>query len=469
MYRKIESTDSQCSVDLTRCKPSNVAPKICQITKLRALVVYLQIVFTHAYNQYVQKFLYPVANRMTIPAEKIESLGELVKQKGFSEGTFKRVHHIPGTNYVVQIFKDISDGTFDARIKEVKNERYNQTLKDYVFAPRSQITGEQKYKLILDMVKGIKALHDAGFAHRDLSEVNMMVNVTSEKLADGSKKPELVVIDFGKAEFINHDDVLALSAGESTSDKLEILPYIKTVPDHGYKLYRSAATLPRTRNDHAVLRYPIDPCAEDVYAVGVLAWRIFSGQAPWGGILDTDLKELGEIVSDPIKIKFHIERNVDGKKSRELLLKCITATSEERSTAENLLDWFLQSKDELVSEWSTSKRRKKIIQKPKVAASSGKRRKVNTRELRDHLLTNTLAAGDNTSKIIFVKISINGRFHGQNVIELPNGSNTTRKSLTTNNFQNEVFAFVGVEPTGTMSIKHKNYYINTKREEITKT
>ncbi|GBC09646.1 hypothetical protein RclHR1_09000003 [Rhizophagus clarus] len=342
---------------------------------------------------------------MTIPAEKIESLGELVKQKGFSEGTFKRVHHIPGTNYVVQIFKDISDGTFDARIKEVvcylktkgtpntcqirsvytdenndivglSMKRYNQTLKDYVFAPRSQITGEQKYKLILDMVKGIKALHDAGFAHRDLSEVNMMVNVTSEKLADGSKKPELVVIDFGKAEFINHDDVLALSAGESTSDKLEILPYIKTVPDHGYKLYRSAATLPRTRNDHAVLRYPIDPCAEDVYAVGVLAWRIFSGQAPWGGILDTDLKELGEIVSDPIKIKFHIERNVDGKKSRELLLKCITATSEERSTAENLLDWFLQSKDELVSEWSTSKRRKKIIQKPKVAASSGKRRKV---------------------------------------------------------------------------------------------
>ncbi|RIA99171.1 kinase-like domain-containing protein [Glomus cerebriforme] len=235
-------------------------------------------------------------------------------------------------------------------------ERYSYTLKEYAFNTRSPITGEQKYRLIHDMIKGIKALHDAGFAHRDLSEVNMMVNNTTEMLPDGSIKPELVVIDFGKAEFINRDDVLAWSVGEVTNDKLEYLPWIKTVPDHGYKLYRSAATLPRTKNDHAILQYPIDPCSEDVYAVGVLAWRIFSGQAPWGGILDTDLKNLREIVTDPIKIKFHIEKNVNGAKSRELLLKCITAPSQERSTARELLDWLIISKDELISEWATSGR-----------------------------------------------------------------------------------------------------------------
>ena len=61
-------------------------------------------------------------------------------------------------------------------------------------------------------------------------------------------------------------------------------------------------------------------------------------------------------MTDPIKIKFHIEKNVNGKKSRELLLKCITATPQERSTARELIDWLLQAKDELVSEWATSGR-----------------------------------------------------------------------------------------------------------------
>jgi hypothetical protein len=37
-------------------------------------------------------------------------------------------------------------------------------------------------------------------------------------------------------------------------------------------------------------------------------------------------------------------------------MKCITATTQERSTARELLDWLIQSKDELISEWATSGR-----------------------------------------------------------------------------------------------------------------
>src|SRR5690242_4448265 len=99
---------------------------------------------------------------------------------------YRKTKGTPNTCQIRSVYTDENNDIVGLSMK-----RYNQTLKDYVFAPRSQITGEQKYKLILDMVKGIKALHDAGFAHCDLSEVNMMVNVTSEKLADGSKKPEL--------------------------------------------------------------------------------------------------------------------------------------------------------------------------------------------------------------------------------------------------------------------------------------
>ncbi|CAG8625381.1 7717_t:CDS:2 [Funneliformis mosseae] len=254
------------------------------------------------------------ANRVNVPIESFESLGKSIQVD--AEGFFKRVFHVPGDEqYVVQNFKEISNDTLETRIREavcydIEDElvglsmvRYGYTLKEYAFNTRAPLTGEQKFKLIHDMIKGIKALHDAGFAHRDLSEVNMMVNCTTELLSDGNAKPELVIIDFGKAEFINRDDVLAWSVGEVTNDKLEHLPRIKTVPDHGYKLYR-------------------------------------------------------EIVSDPVKIKFHTEKNVKGMRSRELLLKCITASPQDRCTAKELLDWLLQTKDELISEWAISGRKR---------------------------------------------------------------------------------------------------------------
>jgi hypothetical protein len=117
----------------------------------------------------------------------------------------RKTKGVLNTGQIRSIYKD----EHEDELVGLSMERYNYTLKEYAFNTRAPITGEQKYMLIHDMIKGIKALHDAGFAHRDLSEVNMMVNSTTEILSDGSPKPELVVIDFGKAEFINRDDVLA--------------------------------------------------------------------------------------------------------------------------------------------------------------------------------------------------------------------------------------------------------------------
>jgi serine/threonine protein kinase len=117
---------------------------------------------------------------------------------------YRKTKGVSNTGQIRSVYKDDEDD----ELVGLSMERYSFTLKEYAFNTRSPITGEQKFRLIHDMVKGIKSLHDAGFAHRDLSEVNMMVNNTNERLADGSIKPELVVIDFGKAEFINREDVL---------------------------------------------------------------------------------------------------------------------------------------------------------------------------------------------------------------------------------------------------------------------
>ena len=89
------------------------------------------------------------------------------------------------------------------------------------------------------MVKGVRAIHNAGFAHRDLSEVNIMVTErTDQKLLDGSSTPELVIIDFGKAEFVRPEDVMRWKVKEISSETLNLLPLIQTGPDHGYLLYR---------------------------------------------------------------------------------------------------------------------------------------------------------------------------------------------------------------------------------------
>lgn len=102
----------------------------------------------------------------------------------------------------------------------------------------------------------MKAIHKVGLAHRDLSEVNIMVNeVEDEVLEDGTLRPELFLIDFGKAIFCEPEDVrswwceVPRLEGDYDGDVVpettkemeewcEALPWVKGKPDHGYKMYR---------------------------------------------------------------------------------------------------------------------------------------------------------------------------------------------------------------------------------------
>nr|CAG8594179.1 11571_t:CDS:10 [Entrophospora candida] len=310
-----------------------------------------------------------------IPVIDIISLDKEKVMK--AEGCFKSVYHLKNNqNSVLQYFKRINDETLEARFKEVafclkiigasntgqikaiyknKNnqlvgismEKYKCTLKEHLFDSKKKFTGGQKFKIIRDFVNGMKEIHDAGFAHRDLSEVNLMLD----------ENDNLVVIDFGKAEFIGREDAQKWTIKTIPEERLNILPKIFTTPDHGYKLYRSAVTLPHRNNDKTELRNPIDPLKEDIYSVGVLIWRIFSGQAPWGGILDTDLKELRKIVGDEKLIRFYIERQVMGQKSKDLLYMAIRSSPKDRHNINELLTFLDRNKDKLIQEWDGTSRR----------------------------------------------------------------------------------------------------------------
>lgn len=100
-------------------------------------------------------------------------------------------------------------------------------------------------------------------------------------------------------------------------------------------------TLPKTKHDHSPLP-PVDPRSEDVYSLGVLIWRTFSGKSPWNGAIEDDLKTIRYLVASDAQIKFQLEKEVQGEYSRALLLKCLTADPNTRWSCQQLQGWLEQ-------------------------------------------------------------------------------------------------------------------------------
>ncbi|GAA5804976.1 hypothetical protein HPULCUR_010486 [Helicostylum pulchrum] len=251
-------------------------------------------------------------------------------------------------------------------------QRYEKTLKQYTHAhSHHRLTAHQKMDLIIQMLQCIETIHKVGLAHRDLSEVNFMVNETDEKLRDGSPRAELFLIDFGKSKFTHASDVHHWWVehpkdmqeeydGEIvplTKQDLDLwcqqLPWIRAKPDHGYRLYRSVQTLPKNRTDTEDLPWLVNPLSEDIYSLGTIIWKTFSETEPWYGILDTDLKGLRETVGEDYHIERALDREVPGKLSKELLLKFLKVSPEHRKSATEVLAWLddMSIQDGLIAEW----------------------------------------------------------------------------------------------------------------------
>ncbi|KAF9141025.1 Testis-specific serine/threonine-protein kinase 4 [Mortierella sp. GBA39] len=303
-----------------------------------------------------------------------------------AQGLFKRIYHVQGEEgLVIQNFKEMDTESFEQRVREVAcllklrglegvgqiqsiiddNEdhlvglsmtKYAYTLKAYATNARRHPSPCQKLSLIRDMVAALSSIHGAGLAHRDLSEVNIMVDEDPLlKLEDNTPRPWVRVIDFGKSVFVEPEEVKRWSMNDHVSDEeLALLPLVVLPPDHGYKLYRSILTLPRSKQDHTPLP-PVDPRSEDVYSLGVLIWRTFSGKSPWNGAIEDDIKTIRYLISTDEQIKFQLEREVTGQRSRDLLLRCLTAEASTRSTIHQLRDWLEQPEvlAELLKEFET--------------------------------------------------------------------------------------------------------------------
>lgn len=331
-----------------------------------------------------------------MPVENINSYRFDIKTSPNAEGYFKQVYFLrDDKRKVVQTFRrmttaqrvteiasllKLKDKPHIGQITEVieengeiiglSMERYQKTLKQYTHAhSHHRLTAHQKMDLVIQLLECMKTIHDHGLAHRDLSEVNFMVNETEEQLPDGSTKAEVYLIDFGKSTFVFPADVrqwwIQLPPGETESSEIvptteeelkewcDQLPWMRAKPDHGYRLYRSIQTMPKSRVDTQELPWLINPLAEDMYSIGTIIWKMFAETEPWYGILETDIKSLRDIVSDDYNIEKALEREVPGKLSKELLLHTLKVTPQERKTADEMLAWIKdpQIKEELINEW----------------------------------------------------------------------------------------------------------------------
>ncbi|OBZ90449.1 hypothetical protein A0J61_01502, partial [Choanephora cucurbitarum] len=351
---------------------------------------------TQEINHEIWRKLFNVCTSKGVQIKNITAHGHINWNSPNSEGFFKRVYFFD--NIVVQAFRQM---TMYQRITEVaclmklKNlphmaqmrdvlfndngdvagltmERYQTTLKQYAHVhSHHRLSAYQKYDVIHQMLICMKTIHEAGLAHRDLSEVNIMVNtIEGQFLEDGSEKVYLYLIDFGKAVFCEAKDVrdwfVDVPRAEweydgdvvpESKEELEVwcesLPWVKGKPDHGYRMYRSIQTLPKTRSDNQVLPWLIHPQAEDIYSIGVMIWKVFTDTEPWRGILDTDLQGLRYVAEDDYRIQRALEGEVHGELSRQLLLKCLKTRPQDRATAKEILDWIAQDsvREGLIGEW----------------------------------------------------------------------------------------------------------------------
>ncbi|KAI8991701.1 kinase-like domain-containing protein, partial [Mycotypha africana] len=231
--------------------------------------------------------------------------------------------------------------------------------------------------IIVQLLRALQIVHKEGIAHRDLSTTNFVMDIPgdSSTLLDDSPRTKVYLIDFGKAVFTKPKDTQywwlqqesAYNRGfemyknevqPRNKDELAVwcknLPLTMARPDHGYRLYRSIQTLPKTQRDRKLLPYLIDPIAEDVYSMGALIWKIISGMEPWPGVFDIDLKALRENVSNDESIDRIIHRETPGPTSAQLLKMFLRVNPEDRCSITEILGWLERPaiRKALLCEWN---------------------------------------------------------------------------------------------------------------------
>ena len=118
---------------------------------------------------------------------------------------------------------------------------------------KAKITAQQKILIVIEALKALKRIHDAGFVHCDIKPGNIIVRKADDVI--NFDNPQVDIIDFG----------LIRKPSESLCNKGDKLPFslIYSSPEQILNLWELIQ--PQT----------------DIYAMGVTLWQLLIEKTPW--------------------------------------------------------------------------------------------------------------------------------------------------------------------------------------------
>jgi predicted Ser/Thr protein kinase len=176
----------------------------------------------------------------------------------------------------------------------------------YAWAEQEVPSGQQLCRVVAQLARALEAVHAAGAVHRDVKGDNVLVRLSDRRA---------VLIDFGSCHFDGAQRMTWQSLPPVTPEYLSpqaVLFYLHSLhhPD-GY--------------------YPPSP-ADDLYALGVTAYRLVVGQYP--ARIETRQDEQGRWQAKSPDVRQQLESNPRVEPAlREVIVRLLSEAPEERGTA----------------------------------------------------------------------------------------------------------------------------------------
>ncbi|MFT3711168.1 MAG: serine/threonine-protein kinase [Archangium sp.] len=164
----------------------------------------------------------------------------------------------PGVVRVIDFESNKKDGTVLV-LELAEGDTLESNLKMGPYEPRRAI------RLLLQLAEGLAAVHAKGIIHRDLKPQNIVI-------VPGPKGEIARLLDFGIARLMELDS-------DSETPKL---PEIASGADPFMSLPGQAVGTPAYVAPEQAMAQPVDP-RTDVYAFGVVAYRMLAGRLPFEG------------------------------------------------------------------------------------------------------------------------------------------------------------------------------------------
>lgn len=118
---------------------------------------------------------------------------------------------------------------------------------------KAKITVHQKINIVIEALKALKGIHDAGFVHCDIKPGNIIIRKVDDVI--NFDNPQVEIIDFG----------LIRKPSEPLYDRKDKLPFslIYSSPEQILNLWELIQ--PQT----------------DIFAMGVTLWQLLTNKSPW--------------------------------------------------------------------------------------------------------------------------------------------------------------------------------------------